>query len=360
MTILDRYVSKEFIRFFVLILALFITLFVIVEFFEKSKFFLSRNATSFQIVSYLFYMIPMMASHTIPASVLLASLITFSSLSKNSEIIAMKANGISLYRISLPVIIISILICIIAFLNSEFIMPYSNQKALYIRKVEVQKRELRAAFKQNQIWYRGKDGFYNFKLFDPRTNTLQGITINYLDKDFTLKMRIDADKAEWKDEQWTFYNLLITRFTESEFPSLEHLPSKVIDLPEHPSDFNVVQKDANSMGYAELRKYVDKIQSEGYDATQYIVDLHGKIAFTLVSIILVIIGISFSLMKTERSGGIMQSIGIGIFIGFSYWLVHAFAMSLGRSGSIPPFLSAWFANFLWGAASIVMFLRVKT
>ena len=114
------------------------------------------------------------------------------------------------------------------------------------------------------------------------------------------------------------------------------------------------------MGYAELRKYVDKIQSEGYDATRYIVDLHGKIAFTLVSIILVIIGISFSLMKTERSGGIMQSIGVGIFIGFSYWLVHAFAMSLGHSGTISPFLSAWFANFLWGTASVIMFLRVKT
>jgi lipopolysaccharide export system permease protein len=360
MTILDRYVSKEFIRFFVLILALFITLFVIVEFFEKSRYFLSKNATSRQIVSYLFYMIPMMVSHTIPASVLLASLITFSSISKNSEIVAMKANGISLYRTSLPVIFISVLICILAFLNSEFITPYGNQKALHIKLVEIHKHKHRATFKQNQIWYRGKDGFYNFKLFDPRTNTLQGITINYMDKNFTLKMRIDADKAEWKNDQWIFYNLLITRFTESEFPSLEHLPSKVVDLPEQPSDFNIVQKDANTMGYAELRKYVDKIQSEGYDATRYIVDLHGKIAFTLVSIILVIIGISFSLMKTERSGGIMQSIGVGIFIGFSYWLVHAFAMSMGHSGTISPFLSAWFANFIWGTASVIMFLRVKT
>ena len=62
--------------------------------------------------------------------------------------------------------------------------------------------------------------------------------------------------------------------------------------------------------------------------TQYVVDLHGKIAFPLVSIILTVIGISFSL-RSERSGGIAQGIGIGLFIGLSYWLVFAFGMSLG-------------------------------
>jgi lipopolysaccharide export system permease protein len=87
--------------------------------------------------------------------------------------------------------------------------------------------------------------------------------------------------------------------------------------------------------------------------------MHGKIAFSLVSIILVIIGISFSL-RSERSGGVTQSIGAGIVIGFSYWLVFAFAMSLGRSGTLPPLLAAWTANILFGIASLLMYRRVKT
>ena len=360
MTILDRYVTKEFARLFVFILAIFTSLFLIVEFFERIRMFLSNNALLYQIISYFFFMIPMMVSQTIPASVLLTSLLTFSSLSRNSEITAMKSNGISLYRTSLPVLITSALICILAFLNSELVMPYSNQRADHIVFVEVQKREPLGTFKQSQLWFKGINGIYNFKMFDPKTNILQGITINYLDKNFKLTMRIDAEKAEWKNNQWVFYNLLITRFTGEEFPSLEWVSSKVIDLPEKPSDFNVVQQETEKMGYAELRKYVKKIQAEGYDATRYLVDMHGKIAFTLVSIILAVIGISFSLMKTERSGGIMQSIGIGIIIGFSYWIVHAFAMSLGRSGTIPPIVSAWLANIIFGVASAVMFLRVKT
>jgi len=360
MTILDRYITKEFLRLFVFILAIFTSLFLIVEFFERIRMFLSNNALLYQIISYFFFMIPMMISQTIPASVLLASLLTFSSLSRNSEITAMKSNGISLYRISMPVLIASALICIVAFLNSELVTPYSNQRADHIVYVEVQKREPLGTFKQNQLWFKGINGIYNFRMFDLKTNILQGITINYLDKNFKLTMRIDADKAEWKNDQWVFYNLLITRFTGEEFPSLEWVSSKIIDLPEKPSDFHMVQQETEKMGYAELRKYVKKIQAEGYDATRYLVDMHGKVAFALVSTILAVIGISFSLMKTERSGGIMQSIGIGIIIGFSYWIVHAFAMSLGRSGTIPPIISAWFANIIFGAASAVMFVRVKT
>jgi lipopolysaccharide export system permease protein len=359
MTILDRYVTKEFVRLFILVLALFTSLFLIVEFFERIRMFLSNNASFMQILSYFFFMIPMMISQTIPATVLLTALLTFSTLARNSEILAMKANGISLYRMSLPVFILSLLICILAFLNSELVTPYCNQKASNIVYVEVQKREPLGTFKQNQLWYRGQSGIYNFRIFDPKTNIIQGITINYFDKNFTLTSRIDAEKAEWKDNKWVFYNLLITRFG-GEFPSLEWVASKVIDLPEKPADFNLVQKKAEQMGFVELKNYIRKLQAEGYDATRYLVDMHGKIAFTLVIIILITIGISFSLIRTERSGGVMQSIGVGIIIGFSYWIVHAFSMSIGRSGSIPPFLSAWFANIVFGVASVIMFLRVKT
>ncbi len=113
------------------------------------------------------------------------------------------------------------------------------------------------------------------------------------------------------------------------------------------------------MGYFELKRFIEKLQTEGYDATRYIVDLQGKIAFPLVSLILAVIGISFSL-RSERSGGIAQSIGAGLVIGFSYWLVYAFAMSLGRSGVFPPLIAAWSGNILFSAASVWLLLRAKT
>jgi len=359
MTILDRYITKEFIKIFFLVIASFLSLYLIIDFFERIRMFLSNKASFYQIISYFFFRVPMIISQTMPACVLLSALLTFGMLSQHSEIVAMKANGVSLYRMSLPALIISVIVCGFTFFFNEFITPYANQKAEYIKLVEVQKREKLGSFKQNQMWYRSKDAIYNFNMFDPDTNTLRGITINYLDHDFTLLKRIDAKEAKWEGKKWVFHNLLMTRFPAGDFPSLERFHSKVIDLPEKPSDFKVVQKNAEEMSYLELKEYVKKIQSEGYDATRYLADLHGKIAFPLVSIILVAIGIPFSL-RSERSGVITRSIGAGIVIGFFYWVVFAFALTLGRSGILPPLLAAWTANLIFGSAAAVMFLRVRT
>jgi len=359
MNILDRYISREFLRFFLLVILSFLSLFLIIDFFEKLKMLINNSATFYQIVAFFSFRIPMMLSLTIPAAVLLSALLTFGSLSKNSEIVAMRANGISIYRSSIPILILSLLIAIFTFVFSELITPYANEKAEYIKKVEIEKKEIQGIFKQEQIWYRGARGIYSFKLFDPEHNTLRGITLNYLDRQMQLVMRVDAERAVWEKDHWVFYNLLIVRFDSAGFPVMERYGEKILDFPETPSDFQVIQKDSEQMGYFELRKYVQKIRSEGYDATRYLVDLHGKIAFPFVCVLLAIIGTSFSL-KTERSGGLAGSIFAGLIIGFSYWILFAFAMSLGRSGSLPPILAAWLANLIFGLSALYLFKHVRT
>ena len=359
MKILDRYVIVEFLRNLLFITASFVSLFLIIDFFEKIRMFLSNHATFQQMAAHFLFRIPMILSQTMPVAVLLASLIVFGYLSRHNEITAMKANGISLYRISLPVLAIAASVCILVFLLSEWVTPYTNERAEHIRLIDVQKRKALGSFKQDQIWYRGQRGIYNFRLFDVQNNTLQGITIYYLDQEMNLLMRLDAERGEWKDGRWLFRNILVTRFPSGDFPELIKVASQVVDIPETPKDFKVVQKDVETMGYGELNRYIRKLQTEGYDATRYIVDLHGKIAFSLVSLILAVIGISFSL-RSGRSGSITQGIGVGLIIGFSYWLVFAFGMSLGRSGTLPPVIAAWFGNILFGCASVWLILRIKT
>jgi len=359
MKIVDRYLIREYLRNLFFITLSFLALFLIVDFFEKIRMFLSNYATFRQMGSYFLFTMPMIFSQILPAAVLLASLVTCGTLSRHGEITAMKANGISLYRIVLPILILAALTSLMIFFLNEWVTPLTNDRAKYIRLIEVQKQTSLGSFKQDQIWYRGEKGIYNFRLFDASTGTLRGITIHYLDRQMNLIMRLDAEKGEWKEGRWLFHNLLVARFDSGEFPVLSRIKQQVVDLPERPSDFQLVQKDAEVMGYSELKRYIRKIQSEGYDATRYVVDLHGKTAFPLVSILLAIIGISFSL-RSERSGGIAQGIGAGLVIGFSYWIVYAFGMSLGRSGTLPPFIAAWFANILFAVASLFLIRRVKT
>ena len=142
--------------------------------------FLSNNASTLQIASFFFYSIPMIISLILPPAVLLATLMAYGSLSKFSEITAMKANGISLYRITLPVLIFVAIMAVLLFYFTELITPASIQKSEYIEKVEIQKQQTLGYFKQNEIWYRNNDAIYNFKIFDINNNTLRGITINYL------------------------------------------------------------------------------------------------------------------------------------------------------------------------------------
>jgi len=357
--LLDKYILREFLRFFLVTCIAFIALYLIVDFFEKIRMFLSNKATSLQMASYFLYSIPTVISLTLPASVLLSTLLTYSYLSKFSEITAMKANGISLYRMAVPALAVAAVVSIFLFFFTEMVTPASIQKTEYIVKVDVQKQKTLGFFKQNEIWYRGHNAIYNFKIFDVEKNILHGITINHLNPDFTLKMRLDAERAEWKNNQWEFFNLLATTLNQNNVPSLEWSKKKIIPIPEKPDDFKIIQKDAEKMGYFELRKYVNKIQAEGYDVSRYLVDLQGKIAFPFVCMILVFIGMSFS-VRSERSGGVMRSVAIGIFIGFSYWIIHAFSMSLGRSGILPVIVAAWASNILFTGLAAFLFYRVRT
>ncbi|MCU0581639.1 MAG: LptF/LptG family permease, partial [Syntrophales bacterium] len=202
MMLLDRYILREFARLFLFLVVCFLGLYLIIDFFEKIKMFLSNSATLPQMASFFLFNIPMIISLTLPAAVLLSTLITFGVMSKNSEIVAMKANGISLYRTSLPLILLAGIICMIAFLFSEFITPFTNQKADHILRVEVQKQRPLGSFKQDQIWYRGKIGIYNFKIFHPEKQMLQGVTINYLNPQFEMSKRVDAQSAQWKEGRW--------------------------------------------------------------------------------------------------------------------------------------------------------------
>ncbi|HPJ97024.1 MAG TPA: LptF/LptG family permease, partial [Syntrophales bacterium] len=137
------------------------------------------------------------------------------------------------------------------------------------------------------------------------------------------------------------------------------LDAMPLPIRETPVDFEAVQKSPDKMGYFELKTYIDKLDEEGTDVNAYLTDLHAKLAFAFVTLILTAIGVIFS-VHAERSGGVARSIGLGIVIGFSYWIVHAFSVSLGRSGTIAPLPAAWAANAVFVILALVLGRRIRT
>lgn len=357
-SILSRYIAREFIIMFLLSIAASNVIYLVIDFFESLENFLEHHAPVGLVIQYYLLKVPLITFQTLPLAVLLSTLITLGTLSRHMEITAMKANGISLYRITKPILLISFLIAFITFFGNEYLVPYAHQRTEHIMDVEVRKADQKVSFKNLNIWYREGPAIYNFQAFDPDRNTLQGITVYRFDKDFQLIQRVDAHDAVWDRHRWVFNDVTIRKFGGKESMALEHHQRMDFPMDITPENLRKAEKDAEEMGYAELKRYVRRLQKSGYDATRYVVDLQVKLSFPFINLIMVLIGIPFAL-KTGRTGGFATGIGISLAIGLLYWILISVSRAFGQSGILPPLLSGWSPHLLFGGAGLVTLLSIR-
>lgn len=349
MRILSRYIGREFLKLLALWSSSFFLIFFVVELFERINAIIVNKAPFYLILEYFLYTTPLFLTQTLPFATLLAALITLGILARNNEIIAMKAHGVSTYRMMFPLLVLAAAVTAFIFLCNETIVPYAARKATYIWSVKVKKQEERAFFQLDKIWYRGENAIYNIRLLEPKKNILQGVTIYYFDEAFNLRRRLDAREAHWTGDGWTFYQVAIRTFLPGGEVMTELYDEKDIPIPEKPDDFKKGMQDPNQMTYGELKEYVEKLRSDGYDPTRYVVDLHKKVSFPFLTLIMVLMGSPLALAASQgRGGGIAQGVGISLVIGFIYWVAFAISVALGYSGTFPPFIAAWAPNIFFG------------
>jgi lipopolysaccharide export system permease protein len=357
--ILSRYLTREYLKFFSLSLSSLIFIYIIVLFFQKMNIFIKNQAPFYLILKYIPYKIPeVIFKWTLPYSVLLATLITLGTFSRHSEITAMKAGGISIYRITSPLFLIALVISFFSFLGNEYLVPYTNQKTQYLLDVEVRKEQPSSFFKNYKIWYRSNHHIFNIQLLDPVTKILKGVTLYQFDDQFRCIERIDAREAKWINGKWRFFDGTMRDFDKIGSIEMTPFKEKEFSLSENWESFEKIEKESGEMNYTELRTYIQKIQSAGYDATRYLVDLYSKQSSPFLNLIMVLIGIPFAL-KTGRSGGVALGIGISVMIGFTYGVTFYIFLSFGKSGILSPFLSSWIPTLFFGLAGIFTLMSVK-
>jgi lipopolysaccharide export system permease protein len=349
MRILSRYIGREFLKLLALWSSSFFLIFFVVELFERINAIIVNKAPLYLILEYFLYTTPLFLTQTLPFATLLAALITLGVLARNNEIVAMKAHGVSTYRMIFPLLVLAASVTAFIFLCNETIVPYAARKATYVWSVKVKKQEERAFFQLNKIWYRGENAIYNIRLLEPKKNILQGVTIYYFDEAFNLRRRLDAREAHWTGDGWTFYKVAIRAFLPDGEVKTEMYDEKDIPIPERPEDFKKGMQDPNQMTYGELKEYVERLRSDGYDPTRYVVELHKKVSFPFLTLIMVLMGSPLALAASHgRGGGIAQGVGISLVIGFIYWVVFAISVAMGYSGTFPPFIAAWAPNIFFG------------
>jgi lipopolysaccharide export system permease protein len=358
MKIITRYFYKEFFTLFFISLLAFLIIYLVIDFFGKIDKFLQAGVSLGVAVSYFIYQTPFILQQMIPIAVLISVMLMLGIMNKHNEILALKNSGLSLFNLSYPLIVVSLLIGIGSFFLSESFVPITSARANYIWNILVEKRSPQGTYKLSHLWYRGEDSIYQIRTYDSRKRTIEGLSIFFFDKDFTLRTRIDAKKATWIEEGWLLSDGLVQEIHADGSRRSMKFTSRLVHLPETPENFERSMKSLEEMSFWGLMEYTRKIRQEGYDSTRSEVELNTKMAFPFISLVLTLVGIPLAFRR--RRGGIPLSITIAIGISFLYLLAFGLSRSLALSGALPPVLGAWLANLLFSLFGIYLMLTAET
>ena len=358
MTILDRYLVREILKCFGIVLTVVLGLFIIVEFFNKADNFLEAGLSISRLIRYLQLKLPQIIVQVAPLGILLAVLVALGLMNKNNEIIALKSGGVSIYFLLRAVVAIAVFLSLVLFLLSEVIVPITISKANKIWFSEVKKKPVLST-RQKNIWIKGNRAIYFIRYFNPQNQSVSGVTLNYFDKAFKLAKRIDAKSGVYEKGKWILKDIMEQILDESSGTYVVRIyPRQAVEMEVLPEDLARVFTKSDEMNVAELISYIQEVESDGYDATTFRVDLHARFAFPVLSIIVCIIGIGIA-AKRKGPEGPSVSIAYGALMVFLYWVIHSFCLSLGYGGMLPPIIAAWISNIIFSCYAVLNLMNAE-
>ncbi len=358
MGILFRYIAKAWLRLLAPCLGGFVGIYLVIDLIEKIPRFLRAGGAAGDIVQYFLWKLPEMISRTATFSILMATLLTLGVLSRDSEIIALRSCGVSLLKISLPMLVLGFVASILLLINAEVVLPHSYARTELIERIRIKKKGDRVTFKRNNIWFRSKSVILQARLFEPETRTLSEVVVWSVEGSMNPVSRIDAASAVYRDGGWLLNSTTQRNFLTAAGYAPHSVQTMPIDLNLKIEDLQVLDTDADNMSIRTLREYAENLRRGGFQAYRYLTLMHTKIASPFAALIMVLLGIPFAL-RNSRSGGIAMGIGASIGIGFAYFVVNAVLLSYGRSGVLTPVVAAWGANVLFLLSGIWLSMTVK-
>jgi len=354
LNVASRYLVRQFLGVLVPVTITFILLYVIVDLFDRLGILLRHQASVGAAARYFAFKIPLMLSQVMPAAVITAVLLSLGLLSRYNEITAFRAGGVSLVQTAIPILVTAGVISLLSLLWNETVVPYSSRQFQYVNNVEIRRRQLRGILSERQVWFHGENGFYNIDHVDKASGTIYGLAIYELTDDFELRSVVEIPRAQWADGQWQFSGAVRRQIENSRF-SVTPLGPDEFRIPETFDDFLEVQREPEELSFLVLREWIAQLTRKGIDASEYLVDLHSKLALPFASAVLALVGIPIS-ARARRNPSIAAILGTGLAVGFLYWVILGLAQSLGRSGVLPALVAAWAANGFFVLLGLALFL----
>ena len=360
--LIDIYLLRRFVYYFVVLMAAFVFLFETFTFFELLDDIARHRVPFLIVVDYFRYLAPYLLYQLAPLGALVSVLVTLGIMSKNNEIVAIKASGISMYRLTVPLLLAGLALAVTMIVLDDTYLPYANQRQDALHNLI--KGRPPQTYTHPQRWIFGEGSkIYNYDLFDPTQNLFGGLTVLEIDPlTFQVRRRVFASRARWSESQkvWVLEGSWVRDFVDGAIVRYERLPA-VISLPEltePPAYFNREVRQAFQMSWRELRTYIEGLRRAGFDVSTLTVQWHEKIAFPLLAPVSMLLAIPFAFLVGTR--GAVGGVALGVAFGIAYWSVAKLLEAMGGVGQLPPFLAGWSPDIIFFFLGLYFFFKMPT
>lgn len=355
---IDRYTSWLFIGFFIGGLLVFLTIFTAVD--AMSTMVNYKNVAPSSLMNYYLYSFPEIIQKLLPVACLLGTILTISSLNKANELVALFASGMSLLRITTPMLILIVVISIAGYWSADRLLPQATKAKNYVLYYELKKEPHRfSTVKTDKIWYRSKNSIFNIQTLNAKGDKAQGLTMYFFNDDWDLVQMLTARNVTIQGAQWALEDGAVTVFSkDSSFPLTSDFKKKNIVMAEDSKDLQSAGQTADMMTQTELKHFIAKNKNAGLDTIAYEVDYHAKVSFAFAGLVMSLLGLPFSVGKA-RSGGTMLNAGIALALVFAYYVFYSSGVTLGQHGTLPPIVAVWIPNIVMTGLALVLLKRLK-
>jgi LPS export ABC transporter permease LptG len=361
--LVDGYVLNAFLFYFFIMLAVLVMMVEVFTFFELLSDMVKNNISMAKMLDYLFNLAPKLIYDSTPMAVLVATLICFGILTKHNEVTAFKAGGISVYRLTIPVLFAAFTISALLFAFDYYIVPEANRTQEALR-AEIKGRPVQTYLRPDRQWVAGQGSrIYHYLYFDTRDAIMYKPNIYELDpKTFHVVHQISAERARWEPSlnTWVFQNGVShdSRGGGDLYHYFYGKSATYSELNEPPSWFVKEEKQYKEMNFSELGSYIRELKASGLDTIRLQVQYHKKFALPLFALIMALLSIPFAFVAGNR--GAMTGVGISFGIAIAYTVLNNLFEQVGDLNQLPAAMAAWSPDALFSLAGLWFMTRMRT
>jgi LPS export ABC transporter permease LptF/LPS export ABC transporter permease LptG len=361
-TLLDDYVLRDFFIHLGMILSTFLVLLLVFTLFELLGDILRNKVPALVVAEYLLNVTPYLLYNVAPLVMLLTVLVTFGLMERANEITAIKATGTSIYRIVTPVISAAAVLAAALFLADQLYLPHTNKRQEALHN-QIKGRPAQTYLRPDRKWIFGQNNnIYYYQFFDPDRDQFGNISVFQLDKaSFTITRRIHAERAHWAENlnRWVFEQGWERQLNGSAMRNYRRFDvSTFPPLHETPIYFKKEVKQYTEMNYTELHRYIRDLQQSGFDVVRLRMQLNEKLSYPLITLIVAILAIPFSISTGKR--GAITGVAVGIGVVVFYIVVTRFFEAMGNQSLLPAALAAWAPDLMFALVGGYLILKVPT